>query len=117
MTLAVIAACSVNRPVTLTPEPNALAGYLTAHHPADIRITDSAGRARWLHAPRLDGDTLRGVPGTDLPPQRLAIPMTAVRSVEVPQLCTGRTLGLFGAVVATAGLALLIIASGTGPSY
>jgi hypothetical protein len=117
LTVAALAGCSVNRPVQLTPEPNALGAYVAAHHPADLLITDSAGHSQWVHAPRVDGDTLRGVPGTDLPPMRLAIPVSTIRSVEAPHFSTGRTLGFVGSIVAAAGLALVIISSGTGPVY
>src|SRR2546422_5425803 len=58
---AVVVACSVNRPISPTPEPAAVANYLAAHHHPDLLVTDSVGHSRWLHNARLDGDTLRGL--------------------------------------------------------
>ncbi len=117
LTLGSVTACSINRPVALTPAPNALAAYVDSQRPSDLLITDTAGHSLWVHAPRVDGDTLRGVPGTDLPPLHLAIPVGAVRSVAAPHFSAGRSLGLVGGIVAAAGLALVIITSGTGPVY
>jgi len=117
LTLGSVTACSINRPVALTPAPNALAAYVDSQRPSDLLITDTAGHSRWVHAPRVDGDTLRGVPGTDLPPHHLAIPVSAVRSVAAPHFSAGRTFGLIGGILVTAGTALLIVGIGTHPVY
>jgi hypothetical protein len=113
---AVLAACSINRPIPAAPEPAALGDYLAAHRPPDLLITDSAGRARWIHNPRLDGDTLRGVRSRELPRWQVAIPLTTVRSVAAPQFSTGRTAVLVGSVLGAATIAILIL-SGVTPDY
>src|SRR3989449_402698 len=108
---AVVVACSVNRPISPTPETAAVANYLAAHHHPDLLVTDSVGHSRWLHNARLDGDTLRGLRSRELPREQVAIPLTQVRSVAAPQLSTGRTAGLVGGVLG----ALLITVVAFGP--
>ena len=53
---ATLLACTISQPVDVAAEPAGVAAFLAAHHPADLQVTDSAGHARWLHNPRLDGD-------------------------------------------------------------
>jgi hypothetical protein len=113
---AVLVACSINRPIAAAPEPAALGDYLAAHRPPDLLITDSAGHSRWIHNPRLDGDTLRGVRSRELPRWQVAIPLTTVRSVAAPQFSTGRTAVLVASVLGALTFAVLIL-SGSQPDY
>ena len=113
---AVLVACSINRPIPAAPDPAALGDYLAAHRPPDLLVTDTAGRSRWIHKPRLDGDTLRGVRNRELPRWQVAIPLTTVRSVAAPHFSTGRTVGLVGAVLGALTVAVLIM-SGVQPDY
>jgi hypothetical protein len=110
------ASCTYNRPVTLAP-PESIASYLAAHHPSDVLVTDTSGRARWVHDPRLDGDTICGSHYHDFTRPRVAIPVDVIRSLATPHFSLGRTLGLLGAVLGTAAAALLIITSNTHISY
>jgi hypothetical protein len=115
---AVVVACSVNRPISPTPEPAAVADYLAAHHHSDLLLTDSVGHSRWLHNARLDGDTLRGLRSRELPREQVAIPLTQVRSVAAPQFSTGRTAGLVGGVLGALLITIVVLAAnGPHPVY
>jgi len=116
--VAAMAACTVNRRVEVAPEPEAVSRYLEASRPADLQVTDTTGRTTWLHNPRIAGDSLVGVAGRDDPRARRAVPLTAIRTLAVPQFSTGRTLGLVGGIVGAAGLTLLVVATdGPQPVY
>jgi len=87
----VLLACSVTRPALLpTPSPTHQ-GRST--YPA-LRVTDSAGRARWVYNAWVDGDTLRGLRSPDMLRERIALPINQVRAVAAPRFSPGRTVGL-----------------------
>ena len=110
--LLVLSGCSANREVLTRPEPQSLSAYLSSHHPSDILVTDSHGGSQWFHNPSVDGDTLRGLRGRELPQSRLALAVGDVAGVEEPQFSGGKTLGLVGAVLVVTGAALAIALSG-----
>lgn len=112
-------ACTANRAVVTAPEPQSVGAYLTTNHPADILVTDNRGASQWYHNPRLDGDSLRGVRGHDLPQLPVSIAVSQIAGIQEPHFSTGKTLGLLGGVVATAAVALLILGSmiGTHVAY
>jgi hypothetical protein len=102
----------------LTPGPAGVAQYLASQHPLDLFVTDAAGHTQWLHEPYLDGDTLRGLRNRELPPERVAVPVTRIQSLAVPEISSGRTLGLVGGLFGAAILTILIIGSvGPQPVY
>ena len=103
-------ACTYNRPVTLAP-PASIQTYLADNHPTDVLITDTAGHSHWMHNPKLDGDTLRGVRRGDFPHPRVVIPVADIQSLATPHFSLGRTLGLTGAVLAVVGVAFLVFSS------
>lgn len=105
-----LAACTVNRTVSVRPDPDSLAEYLQARHPADLLVTDSLGGAQWVHRARVDGDTLRGLRNRELPSQNLAIPVTRISAIAIPRLSAARTIGLVGAVLAAATVAIAMLA-------
>ena len=106
---ALSAACYINRPLSVAPQRGPVAEYLASHPHAVLYVIDSAGNGRWLHHPSLDGDTLRGRPTQDFTERRLlAIPLSQVASLAVPQFSAGRTAGLMGGLVAATGVAVII---------
>ncbi len=112
-----LSACTVNRPVALTPDPGAMADFFATHHPTDVLVTDSSGHSRMVHDPRIDGDSLRGLRNRELPRERLSIPLAGINGIAVPEFSAGRTLGLAGALVALAAVGVLILAGGAKPVY
>lgn len=59
--VAATTACTVNRRVEVAPELTAINQFLEARRPADIQVTDMAGKTAWLHSPRIEGDSPVGV--------------------------------------------------------
>jgi hypothetical protein len=110
--LLVLGGCSANRQVLTRPEPQGLSAYLASHHPSDILVHDAQGGSQWFHSPSVDGDTLRGVRGRELPQTRLALAVGDVAGIEEPHFSGGKTLGLIGAVLVVSGAALVIALGG-----
>jgi hypothetical protein len=110
-------ACTTNRAVDLSAGPQSILHCLESHHPADVQVTDSAGERVWLHGLRVAGDSLLGALGRDEPRAHRAIALTSVRSLAVPHFSAGKTFGLIGGVVGTAGLVVIILADGSQPVY
>src|SRR5258707_14536196 len=106
-----ISGCAVNRPVILSPDPGTISEFFAEHNPKYILVIDSSGHSQIVHDPRLDGDSLRGLRNRELPRLRLSIPVNTISRIAVPQFSAGRTLGLAGAIVATAVVGVLILAS------
>ena len=106
----VFLACSVTRPISL-PAPS------TSEHPtkyAALLVTDSTGRARWVYNAFVEGDTLRGVRNPQGGRERLALPLSHVKSVAAARFSTGRTLGLVGTL---GGIVLVIGLAASPPDY
>jgi hypothetical protein len=110
-------ACTTNRAVDLSAGPQSMPHYLESHHPADVQVTDAAGARFWLHGPRVSGDSLLGTLSREEPRERRAIALTSVRSLAIPHFSAGKTFGLIGAVIGTAGLMVIILADGSQPVY
>jgi hypothetical protein len=108
----VVAACSVNRPIALAPGAAGVAEYLSAHHPPDVLVTDSAGHSQWIHRVKLDGDTIRGLRNRQLPPEQVAIPVTQLRSLAIPALSGGRTVGLVCGLLGALAITIAVLATG-----
>lgn len=94
--------CSVTRPLSL-PTPAGTENRPSVY-PA-LRVTDSAGRARWVYNARVEGDSIWGSrhPGASRP--RIAVPLAEVRTLATPHFHVGRTVGLIG------GLAGVVVAA------
>lgn len=113
-----LAGCTANREMQLSPTPDGLATYLQTSHPRDLQVTDTAGQQFWLHRPKLVGDSLVGLPDWNRSASRRAIPVAAIGSVAEPRFSAGRTIGLVGGILGSAGIALIIVASsGPEPVY
>ena len=96
--------CSVTRPAAL-PAPSL--GEPSPAVPA-LRVTDSTGRAQWIYRAWVDGDTLRGLGSPDMPRQRIAMPVGAVRAVAASRFSLGRTAGLIGGLLGAFAAAVLL---------
>jgi hypothetical protein len=108
------AGCTANRAVNVAIDPESVSRYLASSRPADIQVADSAGAKVWLHGPRVTGDSLVGTLSRDEPRKRRAVALTSITSLAVPRFSAGKTFALIGGVVGSAGIGLIIIASGSG---
>lgn len=100
--VAVLAACSVATPVD-SLQPAGVGAYIATRHPPTLLVTDSAGQSRWVHEPKLDGDTLRGVRSKESPRWPVAIPVRTITRVAVPRFSSARTIGLVAGIAAALG--------------
>src|SRR5512144_1947239 len=98
--LLALPACTVTRPIAPNPAPASIQEYLRAHPRAALKVTDSTGQARWVYDASVSADTLRGVRSTTMPRQPVTIPLHEVTGVSATRLSAGRTLGLFGGILA-----------------
>jgi hypothetical protein len=76
----------------------------------EARVTLRTGERFELMSPRVDGDSLRGVPAGG--PAR-SVALADVATVEVRKGSTGKTLALVLGVTAVVGLVALVIAAAT----
>lgn len=90
---------------------------MESHHPANVQLTKVAGERFWLHGPRVSGDSLLGTLNRDEPRARRVIAPTLIRSLAIPHFSAGKTFGLTGGVIGTAGLMVIILADGSQPVY
>jgi hypothetical protein len=110
----VLHACTVARPIASNPSPESIQAYLQTHPRAPLRVTDSAGRARWVYETALSGDTLRGLRATTMPRQHVAVPVRQITQVSAPRFSILHTLGLVGGILTIT--AILAFAT-PGPVY
>lgn len=85
--------------------------------PRRRQVTDSVGTKVWLHGPRVSGDFLVGTLNRGTPREQRAVALTPIRSLAIPHFSAGKTFGLIGGVVGTAGLVVIILADGSQPAY
>lgn len=65
-----VTAMAKERPGPPAPSRNpTLSTYLFEHPKANLRVTEQAGRRYWVHAPRIEGDSLVGRRGYHVPPE------------------------------------------------
>ena len=100
-------ACTATRVIAPVPTPEAIDSYLRTHPRDALRVTDSAGRARWFYSPTLSPDTLRGFRAATMPRLPIAIPVGQITSIAAPKFSASRTLGLIGAAAALGALFVL----------
>lgn len=110
-------ACTSNRAAVTAAGPETLSAYLASSNPADILVTDKSGGSHWYHNPTMDGDSLRGVRGHDLPRYPVAIAVADIAGIQEAHFSAGRTLGLIGGVLAVVTAAVLILGSQVSYSY
>jgi hypothetical protein len=106
----VFLACSVVRPISL-PAPS------TGEHPTTypaLLVTDATGHAQWVYHAVVDGDTLRGARNPQASRERIALPLSDVKSVAAARFSTGRTVGLFGSL---AGVVVAVVLLAPAPDY
>lgn len=76
-----------------TPTP---AQFVETEHPQKVRVTRADSTTIQLQSPVVRGDSLVGTVGGD---STVSLALSEVRSVEVKQTSTGKTLLLIGAAV------------------
>lgn len=102
--------CSVVRPISL-PAPST--GEARTTYTA-LLVTDATGHAQWVYNAFVEGDTLRGVRNPQGGRERVALPLSDVKSVAAARFSTGRTLGLVGTL---GGIVLVIGLAASPPVY
>lgn len=109
--------CSVTRPVLVTLDAPSLSQYLAEHPSADLRVTEQSGQWYWVHAPQVQGDSLMGRRGYDVPPRTVGVHLDEVAELRTGHFSWGRTGAVIGGGLMAAGLALAILVDNAQPVY
>jgi hypothetical protein len=112
-----LSGCSVTRPMPVTPDAASLRGYLAEHPTADVRVTARSGKRFWLHTPEVQGDSLVGRRGYDIPVRHLSVGLDQGAQLHTGHFSAGRTAGVVGGVLAVAGVALALVIEQAQPTY
>ena len=83
--------CSVTRPVPVAIDAPALSAYLAEHPAANLRVTEHSGKRYWVHAPKIQGDSLIGRHGYDVPVRPAGVHLHAAVELRAGHFSLGRT--------------------------
>jgi hypothetical protein len=95
----------------------ALSTYLAEHPAANLRVTENSGKRYWVHAPRIQGDSLIGRRGYDVPARPASVHLRDVVELRTGHFSLGRTGAAIGGAVVAAGVALAILVENAQPIY
>jgi hypothetical protein len=109
--------CSVTRPVPVAIDAPALSSYLAEHPAANLRVTEQSGKRYWVHAPRIQGDSLVGQRGYEAPARRAGVHLQDVVDLRTGHFSPGRTGAAIGGTLLAAGVALAILVENSQPVY
>lgn len=112
-----VCGCSVTRPVPVAIDAPALSTYLAEHPAANLRVTEHSGKRYWVHAPRIQGDSLVGRQGYDVPARRAGVHLHDVVELRTGHFSLGRTGAAIGGALLVAGAALAILVENAQPVY
>ena len=112
-----VCGCSVTRPVPVAMDAPALSTYLAEHPAANLRVTENSGKRYWVHAPRIQGDSLIGRRGYDVPARPASVHLRDVVELRTGHFSLGRTGAAIGGAVVAAGVALAILVENAQPIY
>ena len=115
--LWLVCACSVTRPVPVAIDAPSLSTYLAEHPAANLRVTEQSGRRYWVHAPAIQGDSLVGRRGYDVPARPVGIRLRLVTELRTGHFSLGRTGAAIGGALIVAGVALAILIENAQPIY
>lgn len=115
--LWLVCACSVTRPVPVAIDAPSLSTYLAEHPAANLRVTEQSGRRYWVHAPAIQGDSLVGRRGYDVPARPVGIRLRQVTELRTGHFSLGRTGAAIGGALIVAGVALAILIENAQPIY
>ena len=115
--ISLLGGCSVTRPIPVALDAPALSSYLAEHPAANLRVTDRSGDRYWIHAPKIQGDSLIGRRGYDVPARPASVHLDEVAELRTGHFSLGRTGAAIGGGIVAAGVALAILVENAQPIY
>jgi hypothetical protein len=115
--LWLVCGCSVTRPVPVALDAPSLSTYLVEHPAANLRVTEHSGKRYWVHAPRVQGDSLTGRRGYDDPVRPVGVHLQDILELRAGHFSVGRTGALIGGALVAAGVTLAILIDESQPVY
>src|SRR5919108_5243416 len=104
--LWLVCGCSITRPVPVAIDASSLSTYLAEHPAANLRVAEHSGKRYWVHAPKIQGDSLIGRRGYDVPARPASVHLRDVVELRTGHFSLGRTGAAIGGAVVAAGVAL-----------
>ena len=115
--IGVVSGCSVTRPVPVAVDAPSLSSYLAEHPAADLRVTEQSGKRYWVHAPKVQGDSLLGRRGYDVPARQVGVHLQDVAELGTGHFSLRRTGAVIGGSLLAAAAALAILVESAQPTY
>ena len=115
--LWLVCGCSVTRPVPVAFDAPSLSTYLAEHPAANLRVTEHSGKRYWVHAPRIQGDSLIGRHGYDVPARPAGVHLQDVIELGTGHFSWGRTGAAIGGALVATGVTLAILVENAEPVY
>jgi hypothetical protein len=112
-----VCGCSVTRPVPVAIDAPLLSSYLAEHPTANLRVTDQSGRRYWVHSPKIEGDSLTGRRGYDVPARAAGVHLQDIVDLRTGHFSVGRTGAVIGGALVAAGVTLAILVEEAQPTY
>jgi hypothetical protein len=112
-----VCSCSVTRPVPVAIDAPSLSRYLAEDPVADLRVTEHSGKRYWVHAPKIQGDSLIGRRGYDAPARPVGVHLADVVDLRTGHFSLGRTGAAIGGALVVAGVTLAILIENAQPVY
>jgi hypothetical protein len=109
--------CSVTKEVPVVIDAPSLSSYLAQHPASNLRVTEHSGKRYWVHAPQIQGDSLVGRRGYDIPGRPASVPLEDVVELRTGHFSLGRTGAAIGGVLLAAGAAVAILVENAQPVY
>jgi hypothetical protein len=115
--LWLVCGCSVTRPVPVAIDAPSLSSYLAEHPTANLRVTEHSGKRYWVHAPKIQGDSLTGRRGYDVPARPAGVHLQDIVDLRTGHFSVGRTGAVIGGALVAAGVTLAILVEEAQPIY
>ena len=115
--LWLVCGCSVTRPVPVAVDAPSLSSYLVEHRTANLRVTEISGKHYWVHAPKIQGDSLTGRHGYDVTVRPAGVHLQDIVELRTGHFSVGRTGAVIGGALVAAGVALAILVKEAQPIY
>ena len=113
--LWLVCGCSVTRPVPVAIDASSLSSYLAEHPTANLRVTEHSGKRYWVHAPKIQGDSLTGRRGYDLPARPAGVHLHDIVDLRTGHFSVGRMGAVIGGALVAAGVTLAILVEESQP--
>jgi hypothetical protein len=115
--LWLVCGCSVTRPVPVAIDAPSLSSHLAEHPTANLRVTEHSGKRYWVHAPKIQGDSLTGRRGYDVPARPAGVHLQNIVDLRTGHFSVGRTGAVIGGALVAAGVTLAILVEEAQPIY